>query len=133
MLKRVMSITAALLTTLIVAGCTLTVTPDPHGTANTSPTPVTTRPTPTPSHPVPSYPLNETLIYLCSNARLQVRYTSTDSVQVFYGDWQNLTRSITTGGEWIYRNSEFTWHASGNTGYLEQNGVVVRSNCSYLT
>lgn len=130
MIKRTLTFLTAAAAVVLLGACTLTITPEP---LDSPPSPQTSSPSesPRPVQAVPGYPHNETLTYQCSNSRLLVRYTSNDSAQVFYNGWENLTRTITTSGHWVYRNSDFTWYASGRTGYLEQHGTVVRSDCRY--
>lgn len=129
MKKRLIALLAVLTSAFVLSACTITFTPEP---LENEPRPVANRPAPTPVAPVtPNFPLNETMNYQCSNARLGVRYTGTDSAQVFFGEWRNLTRGITTSGNFVYRNDTFTWRVStdGRTGQLEENGRIVRSNC----
>ena len=129
MRKHIWSIALLLSGTLFLSACTLTI----HGEAD----PVQPRsapihtPAPTPTPSVPGYPHNETITYTCSNARLAVRYTSNESAQVYYGDWQNLTRTVSQDGYFVYRNSDYSWHARGRTGFLQFQGNTVRSDCSY--
>lgn len=133
MTKRFLTIIAGAAAVLFLGACTLTITPDPLDgppPSQTAPRPAPS-PSPTPVETVPNFRLNESITYQCTDSRLLVRYTSNDSAQVFYNDWQNLTRSVSTSGNWVYRNDEFAWHASGRTGFLERNDVVVRSDCRY--
>ncbi len=133
-MKKTFSVLAAGLLAVVLSACTLTITgetepvtvrPAPALVASPTPTPA-----PGPVVLVPSYPLNESMTYLCTNARLVVRYTSNDSARVFYGEWIDLTRSVMDDGWFTYKNADYTWYARGNQGYLEQNGRTVRSNCT---
>lgn|SRR5690625_3731989 len=137
MTKRLMTLVASAAAVLLLGACTLTISPEPLDSpqpSQTSPRPApkpSPTPSPAPTPTVPNFPLNENLTYQCTDARLVVRYTSNDSAQIFYNGWENLTRSISTSGRWVYRNDDFAWHASGRTGFLERNGVEVRSDCRY--
>src|SRR5690625_2234490 len=109
MFKRIFTLVAGAVAVVFLGACTLTIVPEPvdYQPAQTSPRPAPSpSPTPTPVPEVPSFPHNETLTYQCSNARLLVRYTGYDSAQIYYNGWESLTRSISTSGRWVYRNSD---------------------------
>ncbi len=126
---------------LLLAGCTVTFTgeaepvtvrPTPAPTPTPTPTPSPSpSPAPSPSPITPSFPLNESITYSCTNARMVVRYPSNDSAQVFYGEWLTLTRTVSQDGWFVYRDSDYAWFARGNEGYLQYQGDTVRSRCSY--
>lgn len=120
-----------------LASCTLTfethqdeVPPrqtEPGRTVTPAPTP---SPTPTSARVVPNFPQDEVLTYVCEGGRLLVRYTSTDSVQVFdAGSWHTLTRTTSQDGHFVYRDTSYTWHARHNVGFLEFNGAPHASDC----
>jgi len=91
---------------------------------------VTPRPRPTPSRPaVPNFPLNETQTYSCEGGRLLVKYTSNDSVEVFADGWQELTRTTSRDGWFVYKDSKHEWYAHRDRGLLRRDGKDLMTDC----
>lgn len=126
-------LTAAAIT-LLTTACTITFSPDELESAPAQPAPsrsVNPRPVSPPSSPqaVPTFPRNEVLTYNCDGGRLLVKYTSNDSAEVFADGWQNLSRTTSRDGWFVYKDSNHEWYAQGRQGLLRRDGKDLMTGC----
>lgn len=120
---------------LILSSCALTIEPLEESTPRQTEPGRITAPAPTPATPqvVPNFPHNSVIEYGCAGGRLLVRYTSNESAEIFdAGTWHALTRTINMDGHFVYRDDTYSWHARGQTGFLERNGVPHASDCRII-
>lgn len=123
---------------VLLTACTVVFEPEavPGQIAGNRPAPrpvqnVTPRPSPTPVQPgaVPNFKLNEIQTYNCDGGRLLVKYTSNDSVEVFADGWQNLSRTTSRDGWFVYKDSSHEWYAQGRQGLLRRDGKDLMTGC----
>jgi len=119
---------------LITTACTVTFLPeeadsDSSRNSSTSRT-VSPKPVARPDRPnVPDFPHDEILTYNCDGGRLLVRYTSNDSAEVFADGWQELTRTTSRDGWFVYKDSRHEWYAQRSQGLLRRDGSDLMTGC----